>query len=151
MAKPTILLITGAWIPAAGYTQLLDELATAGYPTQVAMYPSFDPVDPSGADCAADTAYLIDKTMVSAVEQEGKDVVLLMHSYASMPGLAAAKGYSKTQRAKDQKNGGVVGMVCMSAFLVPEGVSCSGAQGGSLPPWILLDNVSSVYRTSFLL
>lgn len=142
MSKPTIVLLPGAWLPPAAYAEFILELDHAGFPTRVATYPSLDPINPSAADCAADTAYIIDGTISPLIERDGKDIVLLMHSYASMPGISAARGFSKPQRVRENKKGGVIGLVCFSAFLVPEGVSCAGAQGDSLPSWILLDKVS---------
>ena len=131
----------------AAYSHFLKELSTAGYATSADAYPSIDPLDPWTADCAADAAHILNNSIIPLIEQDGRDIVLLMHSYASMPGIAAAKGYSKSQRALEGKKGGVVGLICMSAFLVPEGVSCAGTQGGKLPSWILLDNVSIVYAS----
>ena len=146
MAKPTVVVLPGAWIPLAGYATILRELRASCYQAQITAYPSLDPADPSKADCAADAIHIVENALKPLIEQDGKDVLLVMHSYASMPGIAAAKGYSKAQRVSGNKKGGVIGLVCLSAFLVPEGVSCSGAQGGSLPPWILLDTVSLEHR-----
>ena len=64
-----------------------------------------------------------------------------MHSYAGIPGAAAATGLARSQRVKEGKLGGIIGLVFIAAFLVPEGMSCSGLQGGNLPSWILLDKV----------
>lgn len=75
------------------------------------------------------------------MEDEGKDVVLFMHSYGGMPGAAAATGLAKSQRAQEGKAGGVIGLLFLGAFLVPEGLSYAGLQGGNLPPWILVDQV----------
>ncbi|KAK2841688.1 hypothetical protein FQN49_006002 [Arthroderma sp. PD_2] len=59
-----------------------------------------------------------------------------------MPGTAAMKGLSKTERAQAGKQGGILGLILIAAFLIPEGLSCADGLGGSLPPWILLDNPS---------
>jgi hypothetical protein len=75
------------------------------------------------------------------VEDEGKDVLLFMHSYAGMPGAAAATGLAKSQRTQDGKAGGVVGLLFLGAFVVAEGSSCAGLMGGNLPPWILVNQV----------
>ncbi|KAF3480140.1 uncharacterized protein GIQ15_05487 [Arthroderma uncinatum] len=141
MSRPTIAVVPGAWIPQHFYSPYLHTLEKAGFETRFTGYPSLAPTDPSKADCATDTVAIRD-VLQPLVEDEGKDVVLVMHSYAGMPGSAAAKGLSKTERSQAGKLGGILGMIFIAAFLVPEGLSCAGAQGGSLPPWILLDNPS---------
>ncbi|EEQ28755.1 hypothetical protein McanMca71_001172 [Microsporum canis] len=139
MSKPTIAVVPGAWIPQHFYSPYMHTLEQAGFETRYAGYPSLEPKDPLTADCATD-AEAVRTILQPLVETEGKDVVLVMHSYGSMPGCAAAKGLSKTERRMAGKLGGILGMILFSAFLVPEGLSCAGAQGGALPPWILLDN-----------
>lgn len=136
----TIVFVPGAWITKVAYEPFLQVLKEAGFDTHFAGYPSLDPKEPSAYDCEAD-AKAIAETLGPIVEA-GKDVLLIMHSYAGMPGAAAAINLSKTQRAKEGKAGGVVGLLFIGAFVVPEGLSCAGLQGGALPPWILLDNVS---------
>jgi hypothetical protein len=138
----TILFVPGAWITKAFYEPFLQALKTAGYDVRYAGYPSLDPKesDPSTRDCHADTE-AITAVLRPLVEDEGKDVLLFMHSYAGMPGAAAATGLSKSQREQEGKAGGVIGLLFLGAFVVPEGLSCAGLQGGNLPPWILLDQV----------
>ncbi|KAL2829289.1 hypothetical protein BDW59DRAFT_142441 [Aspergillus cavernicola] len=135
----TIVLIPGAWFTPAIYEPFLKAFNSHGHPTHYAGYPSLDPINPTIADCKTDTD-VIARTLRSLVEDEGRDIVLVMHSYAGMPGAAAAKGLGKVERKREGRSGGVLGMVFIAAFLVPEGASCAGLQGGSLPDWILLDN-----------
>ncbi|PYI04742.1 alpha/beta-hydrolase [Aspergillus sclerotiicarbonarius CBS 121057] len=134
----TIVFVPGAWITPDFYQPFLNACTAAGYPVHYADYPSLDPVDPTVADCKTDTE-VIRKTLHKLVEEDGRDIILVMHSYAGMPGAAAALGLAKSQRLGQGQAGGVVGMVFLAAFLVPEGLSCAGLQGGNLPPWILLD------------
>ncbi|KAL3465554.1 hypothetical protein BJX64DRAFT_56032 [Aspergillus heterothallicus] len=134
----TVVLVPGAWLTPAFYEPFLSAVREAGHPALCTEYPSLNPADPTTADCAADTAALT-KTLHTLIDEEERDILLVLHSYAGMPGAAAAKGLSKRERAKQGKRGGVVGMVFIAAFIVPEGVSCAGLQGGELPEWILLD------------
>ncbi|THC88927.1 hypothetical protein EYZ11_011628 [Aspergillus tanneri] len=138
----TILFVPGAWITPAFYQPFLQALTDARYDVRYANYPSLDPKDPSAADCLADTK-AIASVLTPIVEDECKDVLVLMHSYAGMPGAAAAAGLAKSQRAQKGKTGGVIGLLFLGAFVVPESLSCAGLQGGNLPPWILLDNPSA--------
>lgn len=136
-----IALIPGAWISLSFYQPFSAALASAGLPVHLVNYPSLHPSDPSAADCATDAAAIKENLRV-LVENEGKDVVLLMHSYAGIPGAAAATGLAKSRRSQQGKSGGIVGLIFIGAFVVPEGLSCAGLQGGDLPAWILLDKVS---------
>lgn len=144
-AMPIILLIPGAWLPPACYSTFVKALNEAGYITHVRTYPSLNPAEPSTASCAADADY-IRRYLELLVEREEKDVVLIMHSYAGMPGAAAARGFAKPQRLERGRSGGVLGLVFVAAFLVPEGMSCAGSMGGSLPPWIS-ENVVSLFHS----
>ncbi|PLB54051.1 hypothetical protein P170DRAFT_460298 [Aspergillus steynii IBT 23096] len=137
----TIALLPGAWISPYFYQPFSDALASAGFLVHQASYPSLNPANASTADCDAD-AQVITKTLRILVEDQGKDVVVLMHSYAGMPGAAAATGLAKSRRSQQGKSGGVIGLIFIGAFVVPEGLSCAGLQGGNLPPWILLDKPS---------
>lgn len=136
----TILFVPGAWIAPAFYRPFLQALTVAGYDTHFAGYPSFNPEDPTTTTCQADTD-AITVTLKSLVEDEGKDVVVFMYSYGGMPGAAAATGLAKSQRAQEGKVGGVIGLIFLAAFLVPEGLSCRGFQEGDLPPWVLVNQV----------
>ncbi|KAI1851027.1 hypothetical protein JX265_004559 [Neoarthrinium moseri] len=135
--KPTIAVIPGAWLPLGAYDDYLSALKEAGYPGLGIGYPSLDPEDPSTTDIAKDTT-AIREALVPLLD-EGKYVVLVLHSYGSMPGAAAAKGLSTTERLDAGLPGGIVGLIYVSAFVVSEGVSCVGMTGGGLAPWILRD------------
>lgn len=137
---PIIVLVPGAWLSHSFYEPFLRTINLAGYSTHYARYPSLDPSSHFKVTCETDTEALA-SSIRPLVEHEGKDIVLVMHSYAGMPGAAAATGLAKSQRVKEGKSGGIVGLVFIAAFVVPEGMSCSGLQGGNLPSWILLDKV----------
>ncbi|KAJ5520831.1 hypothetical protein N7463_001284 [Penicillium fimorum] len=138
----TILFVPGSWITPAFYQPFIHALTDASYEVHYAGYPSLDPEDPLVDNCQADTDAVSD-ILQSLVEDEGKDVLVFMHSYGGMPGSAAASGLAKWQRAQEGKTGGVIGLLFLGAFVVAEGLSCADLQGGNLPPWILLDQPSA--------
>lgn len=123
------------------------ELLKAGYEVVTSSYPSLDPPEQMVQEitCEMDTQHLLERYLLPLVENQGKDVLMLMHSYAGMPGAGAATGLSNRVRQRQGKKGGVVGLVMISGFLVPEGLSCAGSMGGSLPPWIAQDEVSAYF------
>ncbi|GAB1190922.1 hypothetical protein APSETT444_000089 [Aspergillus pseudonomiae] len=107
--KPTVVLVPGAWLVPEFYKPFLEAVQAAGFSTRTAELPSLNPADPTAVDCMADAAS-IRRLVCSLVEDEGRDVVLVMHSYASMPGGAAATGLSKSERVKQGQKGGVSGL-----------------------------------------
>jgi hypothetical protein len=138
MTRETIVLVPGAWLTPAFYEPFLNAVSKAGHAVHCAEYPSLDPVDPTTADCKSD-ADAIAETLHCLIKDEGRDILLVLYSYAGMLGAAAARGLSKAERVKQGKSGGVVRMVFIAAFIVPEwGLEL---HGGSLPDWVLLDKV----------
>lgn len=93
------------------------------------------------ADAVGDTSFVLENSLLPLIEGEGKDVVLVMHSYGGIPGSGAAKGFGKAARKMAGRKGGVIGLVHVSGFVLPEGLSCVDGQGGSLPAWIKQDDV----------
>lgn len=139
--KPTILLVPGAWLQLSTYDTFLNLLQKAGYPTASTSYPSLNPVDPSNADCATDCAFVRGESLLPLIETDGKDVVLVMHSYGAIPGSVASRGLEKVQRTKEGREGGVVGLISISGFVLPEGLSVADGQGGHLPAWVKENDV----------
>ena len=140
-AKPTIVLVPGAWFSPTTYDEFLQFLREAGYPTRYASYPSLDPSEPLIADANLDTRAVYSDVLRPLVEQEGKDVVVVMHSYGGVPGSAASTGLSKTKRTQENQKGGVIGLIHISGFVLPEGASVADGQGGQLPAWVKQDQV----------
>lgn len=141
----TIIFVPGAWIAKGFYEQFLQGITVVGYDVRYAGYPGLDPRDLSNIDCHTDTE-AITAVLRPLVENEGKDVLLFTHSYAGMPGAAAATRLAKSQRVQEGKVGGVIGLLFLGAFVVLEDLSCAGLQGGNLPHWILLDRVKGALR-----
>ena len=145
--KPTILVLPGAWVNPSTYDAFISRLQHLSFPTVYASYPSFDPSEPATADAANDTVAVIEGCLLPLIADEGKDVVIVMHSYGGVPGSAAARGLSKAQRSREGKKGGVVGLIHISGFVLPGGASVADGQGGNLPGWVKQNEV----RCSFFL
>lgn len=146
--KPTILLIPGAWFHPSTYDAFLSRLQHLSFPTAYASYPSLNPSHPASADAAADTETVLKRSLLPLIETEGRDVVIVMHSYGGVPGSGAARGLSKVQRSGEGKKGGVVGLVHISGFVLPGGASVADGQGGELPGWVKQNEVPSTVSSS---
>ena len=138
--KPTVVIVPGAWHPSASYASLTSALQTAGYPSLTAHLPSLCPVNPSNSSCATD-AESVRQQILPLIETERKAIILLSHSYGGIPAGGAARGLSKTSRSKIGLEGGVIALVYMSAFIVPEGQSLLKFIGGEHSPFILQGTV----------
>ncbi|KAL2858908.1 hypothetical protein BJX68DRAFT_262432 [Aspergillus pseudodeflectus] len=85
MTRETIVLVPGAWLAPAFYEPFLNAVSeTRHHPVHCAEYPSLKPVDPTTADCKSD-ADAIAQTLHCLAEDEGRDILLVLYSYADGP------------------------------------------------------------------
>jgi hypothetical protein len=136
MPKATIVCVPGAWHTPEIYSKTLGILDEHGYPTiglplaSVGASPphrSFDKDVKDIRDC-----------LTKLVVEEEKEVVLVTHSYTGMPGAEAPVGLGKKEREAANKNGGVIRLVFIMAFAMPEGFQPT-AGGAQFPEWMKVD------------
>ena len=139
-SKATIAIVPGAWHPPTAYESFITHLKDAGYPVVVASIPSFNAKDPFTCDCHSDTE-AVRQQLLALIETDGKDVIVYTHSYGGIPGGGAAHGLSKSTRSLQGKTGGVVGLIYMSAFVVPQGQSLLEYLGGKHAPYLVENKV----------
>lgn len=135
--KPFFVIVPGASQNPAHYGYLSHLLQLAGFPVFTALLPS---VGNGQATAEGDTKYVRDSMLIPVLEHEEHDVILVMHSYSSVPGSAAAMGLGKKERAAKGKKG-VIGQIFVSALLPKggDGNDVLGAFGGKYPPHIRPD------------
>ncbi|KAH7140788.1 Alpha/beta hydrolase fold-1 [Dactylonectria macrodidyma] len=139
MSKPTIVLVPGAWHTPTHYEMMLQRFRDAGYPTSSKQLPSVGSSDPQNQSVTADMNFIRQDLLLHELDQ-GRDVILILHSYGGSPGGAAAKGLSKAERASSGKKGGIIGLVYMCAFVANEGDSLlSKFPGQKWEPWHLVN------------
>lgn len=137
MSKPTIVCVPGAWLSPSIYTKTLTILKQQhGYPTIGLPLHSVgaSPPDPS---FDADVKGIRDCLTKLVVEEE-QEVVLVVHSYTGMPGGEAPVGLGKKDREAANKPGGVIRLVFIDAYAVPEGFQPT-AGGAEFPEWMEVD------------
>lgn len=140
--SPVIVLVPGAFGTPAGFDKLLPYLNSSGITTRPGPYPSCSPADPAEATCANDIAWLRDNVLVSLLEEEQRDVVVLAHSYGGVVAGGAVKGLDYPTRSAQGKTAGVVGLIYVAGNITLGGESLLEAIGGAYPPFIQLDTVS---------
>ena len=141
--KPTIILVHGAWHSPEYYDSVRKILTAHNYPSIAVALPSVGAV-PALPDFSGDVQAI--RTVVrQVVEEEEKEVVLLMHSYGGCPGAECLEGLGKKERAKEGKKGGVVRLVFMCAFVLGEGEQVVEDDAVEDPKW----KVGRIYKVSF--
>jgi hypothetical protein len=117
--RPFFVIVPGASQNPAHYGYLSHLLFRAGYPVFSALLPSVGVADK--VSVADDAEYVRNKMILPVLDHEERDVVLVMHSYSSAPGSAAATGLGREEREKQGKKTAVVGQIYLAALL-PRGM-----------------------------
>ncbi len=125
--KPALVLIPGAWHTGECYDLIIPPLKSAGYHVTALTLPSVG-AEPPLESFDEDVA-LIHGT-VERLADAGKDGIVVMHSYGGLPGSEAMEGLSREDRKQKGLDGGVVGLVYLCAWMVPEGESVFSSGGG---------------------
>jgi len=134
-SKPTVIFVPGAWHLPEVFDTVSSYLISAGYSTAAVRTPSVTK-GPSYVQ-NIDPDVKATREVILKATDAGNDVVLVMHSYGGIPGSAACKGLSKAERAEAGKNGGVVRLVYMCSFAIPEGESLKSFGGGKVSDWCI--------------
>ncbi|KAF1950531.1 hypothetical protein CC80DRAFT_598128 [Byssothecium circinans] len=144
--RPVIVIVPGASQNPAHYGYLSHLLQLKGYPIFSALLPSVGAADKVSVE--DDAAYVRDKMLLPVLDYEEHDVILLMHSYSSVPGSAAATGLGKKERAAQGKKTSVIGQIYLSALLPKggDGKDIVSAFGGQYPPHIRPDEAANLLR-----
>ncbi|KAJ5287688.1 Alpha/Beta hydrolase protein [Penicillium angulare] len=139
---PVIVIVPGAFGTPEGFDGLKPYLTKAGYTTHSGAYPSCNPSDPANVSSAQDIAFLRNNVLLPLLNEEGKDVVIIAHSYGGVVAGGAAKELSKETRRAQGQGTGVVGLIYVVGNITLEGESLLTAVGGAYPPFIKVNKPS---------
>ncbi|KAK7449897.1 hypothetical protein CaCOL14_010117 [Colletotrichum acutatum] len=131
--KPTFVLAPGAWHKETCYSPAQQLLESRGYPVEAVEYPSVGAEPPTKG--LTDDANAV-RAVLQRLADEGKEIVLVVHSYGGLVGANAVEGLGYKQRAKEGKKGGVITFVYLTAFVVPKGKCIREMLGGQFLPWM---------------
>lgn len=120
MTKPTILLVPGLWEGPTVFSQVISSLSSLGYPTETAPLISTGTRSPGNPGMKDDTA-AIRLVVQKLVEEEEKEVVMVLHSAGGFLGSSATEGLTLEKRAQEGKTGGVRKFVFLCAGIMPLG------------------------------
>jgi surfactin synthase thioesterase subunit len=119
---PTIVLIPGSFGNRNLYATFLDKLASAGFEAHFITLPSTIRRTEGPPPTLKDDADLVHSKVAKLVD-EGKEVMLMAHSYGGMVATECAKGLVKPDRQAAGKSGGVVHVILIAALMPQEGES----------------------------
>ena len=134
--KPTIVFAPGAWHTPDCFDPARDVLAARGWSVEAINYPSVGAEPPTVG--LAEDAKVVRETL-QRLADEGKSIVLVVHSYGGLVGANAVEGLGYKRRAQQGKTGGVIMFVYLSAFVTPLGKSIIEMLGGQPLPWMKFD------------
>lgn len=140
MAKPTFILVPGAWHTPEGFSSLTRLLTKQGYEVDTVSLASTGSSNPRlGFDEDVNNIVAI----IGKHADMGSDIVLCLHSYSGLPGSSACKSVLKTNREAEGRVGGVIHVVYIAAFAVNEGICLMDGLGGVPMPWWKFDDEKS--------
>ncbi|CAF9938580.1 MAG: hypothetical protein HETSPECPRED_001121 [Heterodermia speciosa] len=135
--KPIIALVPGAWHSPIHYSELITLLGASGYQVVSKRNPSCDSINPNAQSVFSDAASIRRELLLPPIN-DGRDVILAMHSYGGCPGATAAKGLSKAELAARGRPGGIIGLLFICAFVAKEGDSLLSVLPGKVfDPWVI--------------
>jgi hypothetical protein len=111
MTKPTFVLSTGSFANPSAYDAVVALLKPHNLDVLVPHLPTVGPSPKQGRDGPAPSMYEDAKFLASHVERladEGKDIILMAHSYGGIPMTESVKGLTKNERGQQGKQGGIV-------------------------------------------
>ena len=147
MSKPTVVLVPGSWHTPKVYDGVIKALEPHGYPCIRLPLPSVGAV-PANEDFTEDVAAIRD--CVNKLVEKGEEVVVILHSYAGLPGGEALKGLGMKERAKEGKKGGVIRLIFIMAYVVPEGFQLAlKGDTSKTPPWMKVDKKVRAFNVPY--
>jgi pimeloyl-ACP methyl ester carboxylesterase len=117
--KATILVVGGGWHTPQSYSKLTKQLESKGYEVRIPILPSMNESRPPNMDFISDTNHI--RTVAEGLVNEGRDIVVLMHSYGGQVGTNALYGLGLEQRKKQDMTGGISALLYLAAYAIQEG------------------------------
>jgi hypothetical protein len=138
--KPSFVVFPGAFHPASCLDSFIATLQAAGFPAEAHSLRSLGNPDAVVDD---DEAYM--RSVIDPHITAGKDVVVVVHSFAGFGGSSAISGIDKRGREARGEQGGVLGIIYLTAFVPLEGDSLYGLVQCRWPSWMQV-NVRTMSR-----
>ena len=122
--------------PTFVFDVVRDRLNTLGYPSECPAHPSIG-AEPPCLTLEDDVTSL--RRVLATLADEGKDIVVVAHSYGGIVASTASEGLVKHFRAESGKAGGIVKVVYLAAFALDKEQSLLSLLGGAYLPWMKVE------------
>lgn len=135
-----LVIVPGSFSSSKLYDVMVDPLRAKGYTVHVLDPPCYPESYKKGTPSPSmydDAAFV--NAFVTKLADQGKDIVLMAHSYGGVPTSQSLKGVTKKERAEQGKKGGVVRAAYITSIVPKIGenlatvISAAGDQGGAPP------------------
>lgn len=141
--RPAFVLVGGVSHTPVFFNALIKELNGHGYEAHAVSCPTVG--RNTVGTTQKDEVKAIQDAVAHFVDDRHQDVVLVLHSYGGWLGSRAVRGFDKESREKQGKKNGIVEVVFIAAFLLPDNAKM--ADYSYLPDW-LTNEVSDCYGVS---
>lgn len=141
--SPVIVIVPGSFTNAPLYYPFITQFENRGYRAYVHNLPSASRNPPEEPATLEEDAVFF-STRIEKLAAEGKNIVILTHSYGGVVGTEACKGLSKTDRQATGKLGGVIKLIYWTSVVPPEGGSLASINAAPLPKSIESEQVSVI-------
>jgi hypothetical protein len=116
--KPTLVFVPGAWHPPSCYDIIINILSSAPYfYSCVAITTPTVGAEPPTLTLQHDVDAI--RAVTARLADDGKEILLAMHSYGGLPGSQSCEGLAKSELERQGKKGGLIALVYITAFIVP--------------------------------
>ncbi|KAI1347151.1 Alpha/beta hydrolase fold-1 [Xylaria sp. FL0043] len=130
--SPTVFFTPGAWHGPWIFDRVRSALSGRGFATDATSLATPGSTDPSVG--VSDDAAKVRSALTKLID-EGKEVVLVAHSYGGVVASNAVEGLGIEQRAAKGLKGGVIIILYLAAFVIPANERLATALGGHRPDW----------------
>ncbi|KAI0446176.1 Alpha/beta hydrolase fold-1 [Xylaria telfairii] len=114
--NPTIVLVPGAWTAPIAYHKLVTALEVKSFNVHVPALPTNNGDRPPHSTSDGDVQAV--RQVVQQLVHEGKEVIMLMHSYGGIAGTSALEGLTRKDLQGKGQPGGVVHLIYLAAFML---------------------------------
>ncbi|KAF3388824.1 hypothetical protein F1880_004443 [Penicillium rolfsii] len=136
-SRPRLVLIPGSWHRPSCYDPIIKRLEPTLRCVTVSLpSTSFNPEATFKDDLDAA------RDVISAEMNNGRDVVVIAHSYGGMVGNSAIKGFTKPKNADDNRSGYVIGLILIASGHTLTGLSFMDPFFGRPPPAWRINNTT---------
>ncbi|EHK22132.1 uncharacterized protein TRIVIDRAFT_29562 [Trichoderma virens Gv29-8] len=135
--KPQVFIIPGAYHPGSVMNLFIKSLKAAGFSAETTTNPS---AGTAGATTQEDIANV--RALLTPHIAEGKDIVVVAHSYGGVIASGVIAGLDKRGREAQGLRGGIVGVICLAALLNAPGLSIFEMMGGKWSDWLETEGIT---------